>query len=174
MLPRATIEAFDQHLIAAGLRLEAVVIGGSALALLGLIHRETRDFDVLAPELPAAISSAAKAFAAEQRKRAAELIDDWLNNGPKQLTQVLPKDWRLRVRPLLMGTALILDTLGRADLLKTNSSRCATAAPTFRTPTASDLAEALPWVVFQDANPDWPPHVEATLNDLKKRLAHRV
>jgi len=35
MLPRPTIEAFDLHLMALELRLEAVVIGGSALALLG-------------------------------------------------------------------------------------------------------------------------------------------
>ena len=33
MLPRPTIEAFDLHLVALELRLEAVVIGGSALAL---------------------------------------------------------------------------------------------------------------------------------------------
>jgi hypothetical protein len=47
MLPRPTIEAFDAHLLTAGLRLEAVVIGGSALALLGIISRQTRDFDIL-------------------------------------------------------------------------------------------------------------------------------
>ena len=34
MIPRRTIEAFDLHLAALGLRLDAVVIGGSALALL--------------------------------------------------------------------------------------------------------------------------------------------
>ena len=41
-------------------------------------------------------------------------------------------------------------------------------------PTATELDEALPWVAFQDANPDWPAHVEATINDLKKRLGHGV
>jgi hypothetical protein len=179
MLPRPTIEAFDRHLVTLGLRFEAIVIGGSALGLLGVIHRPTRDFDILAPELPAEISAAAKSFAGEQRKLGVELIDDWLNNGPMQLTEVLPEGWRLRAQPLFKGTALVLDTLGRADLLKTklfalcdrgtDLPDCVAMAPT-----ATELAEALPWVALQDANPDWPAHVEATINDLKKRLGHGV
>ena len=52
MLPRPTIEAFDSHLAALGLRLEAIVIGGSALALLGVTTRQTRDVDILEPVLP--------------------------------------------------------------------------------------------------------------------------
>jgi hypothetical protein len=96
-----------------------------------------------------------------------------------QLTEVLPEGWRLRAQPLFKGTALVLDTLGRADLLKTklfalcdrgtDLPDCVAMAPT-----ATELAEALPWVAFQDANPDWPAHVEATINDLKKRLGHGV
>jgi hypothetical protein len=56
MLPRPTIEAFDRHLLGLGLRFEAVVIGGSALGLMGIIKRPTRDFDILVPELPPAIA----------------------------------------------------------------------------------------------------------------------
>ena len=58
MLPRPTIEAFDRHLLGLGLRFEGVVIGGSALGLMGVIQRPTRDFDILVPELPPAIASA--------------------------------------------------------------------------------------------------------------------
>ena len=50
MLPRPTIEAFDRHLFGLGLRLEGVVIGGSALGLMGVIQRPTRDFDILVPD----------------------------------------------------------------------------------------------------------------------------
>ncbi len=49
MLPRPTIEAFDRHLLGLGLHFEGVVIGGSALALMGVIQRPTRDFDILVP-----------------------------------------------------------------------------------------------------------------------------
>ncbi|MBK7537789.1 MAG: hypothetical protein IPI49_20925 [Myxococcales bacterium] len=51
MLPRPTIEAFDRYLLALGLRFEGVVIGGSALGLMGVIQRPTRDFDILAQRL---------------------------------------------------------------------------------------------------------------------------
>ncbi len=179
MLPRPTIEAFDAHLVGLDLRLEAIVVGGSALALLGVVSRQTRDFDIIAPELPPAILEAAKAFAREQRRLGVELLDDWLNNGPMQLGDVLPEGWRLRVVPAFEGKALVLQSLGRADLLKTklfalcdrgtDLPDCIDLAPT-----VAELVEALPWVALQDANPDWPAHVAATLADLGRRLGHGV
>ena len=97
MLPRQTIEAFDRHLLGLGLRFEGVVIGGSALGLMGVIQRPTRDVDILVPELPRAIASAARDFAKAQRQAGVDLQDDWLNNGPLQLGEVLPAGWRERV-----------------------------------------------------------------------------
>jgi hypothetical protein len=47
MLPRVTLDAFDQFLAARELRLDAVVLGGAALVLLGVIERATRDVDDL-------------------------------------------------------------------------------------------------------------------------------
>jgi hypothetical protein len=179
MLPRPTIEAFDQHLVTLRLRLEAIVIGGSALSLLGIVSRETRDFDIIAPELPSDIVEAARVFARQQRRMGIDLVDDWLNNGPMQIGDVLPSGWRVRVKLAFGGHALVLSTLGRADLLKTklfalcdrgtDLTDCIAMAPT-----AAELAEALAWVSFQDANPDWPAHVTATLEDLKRRLGHGV
>jgi hypothetical protein len=90
MLPRPTIEAFDAWLAARSLRLDAIVVGGSALALLGVIDRQTRDFDILHPELPEEIAEAAREFASHLRGEGVELADDWLNNGPMQLADVLP------------------------------------------------------------------------------------
>ena len=90
MLPRPTIEAFDAWLAARSLRLDAIVVGGSALALLGVTDRQTRDFDILHPELPEEIAEAAREFAAHLRNEGVELADDWLNNGPMQLADVLP------------------------------------------------------------------------------------
>lgn len=179
MLPRPTIEAFDTHLAALGLRLEAVVIGGSALALLGVTTRQTRDFDILAPELPATISEAARDFARAQRRLGVELIDDWLHNGPMQLGQVLPAGWKQRIQFVFEGRALILSTLGRADLLKsklfalcdrgTDLPDCIALAPT-----ADELDEAMPWLAEQDANTEWPAHVRATIADLQRRFGHGV
>ena len=179
MLPGPTIKAFDAHLVAGGLSLEAIVIGGSALALLGVTSRQTRDFDIIAPELSTTILDAARAFAKEQRRNGVDLIDDWLNNGPAQLADLLPDGWRLRTQLAFAGTALTLHALGRADLLKTklfalcdrgtDLPDCIALAPT-----ADELDDARPWVSLQDANPDWPRHVVETFADLSRRLGHGV
>ncbi|MEL6185866.1 MAG: DUF6036 family nucleotidyltransferase [Myxococcota bacterium] len=86
MLPRETIQAFDVWLEARSLTLEGVVVGGSALALLGVTDRQTRDVDILRPELPEAIAVAARGFASLCRQEGIELDDEWLNNGPTSET----------------------------------------------------------------------------------------
>ena len=173
------VVAVDRHLAARGLSFDAVVIGGSALGLLGVIDRQTRDFDVLAPSLPLEISDAAKDFAKAQRDLGVDLADDWLNNGPIQLREVLPPDWRSRVQPLFKGAAWSLETLGRADLLMTKLfALCdrGTDLPDCLAlvPAEAELAAATPWLVLQDGNPDWRAHVVATIDDLGRRLGHGV
>lgn len=179
MLPRPTIEAFDRHLLRLSLRFEGVLIGGSALGLMGVIQRPTRDFDILVPELPPAIASAARDFAKVQRQAGDDLQDDWLNNGPMQLGEVLPAGRRERVQRIFDGQALVLSTLGRPDLLKsklfapcdrgTDLPDCIALAPT-----TEELAECAPWLERQDGNEDWPAHVRATIDDLARRLHHGV
>lgn len=179
MLPRPTIEAFDRHLLGLGLRFEGVVIGGSALGLMGIIDRPTRDFDILVPELPPAIASAARDFAKAQRMAGVELLDEWLNNGPMQLGDVLPVGWRERVLRVFEGQVLVLSTLGRSDLLKsklfalcdrgTDLPDCIALAPT-----PHELAECVPWLEVQDGNELWSAHVRATVADLAERLGHGV
>ncbi len=179
MQPRPTIEAFDRHLLALGLFFEAVVIGGSALGLMGVVQRPTRDFDILAPELPPAIASAARDFARAQRQAGVDLLDEWFNNGPMQLGDVLPLGWRDRVQVVFGGQALVLSTLGRSDLLKsklfalcdrgTDLPDCVALAPT-----AADLVECVPWLILQDGNELWPEHVRATIADVARRLGHGI
>ncbi len=179
MQPRPIIEAFDLHLHGLGLNFEGIVIGGAALALMGVIQRPTRDFDILVPELPASIASAARDFAKAQRESGVELHSDWLNNGPMQLDDVLPIGWRERATRIFEGQALALSTLGRPDLLKnklfalcdrgTDLPDCIALAPT-----AAELAECAPWLEVQDGNELWPAHVRATFADLARRLDHGV
>lgn len=159
VLPRPTIEAFDLHLRGLGLRFEGVVIGGSALGLMGVIHRPTRDFDILVPELPPAIASAARTFAKAQRAAGVDIGDDWLNNGPIQLGEILPAGWRERVQRIFDGQALVL----------TDLPDCIALAPT-----ATELAECLPWLEQQDGHVHWPAHARATVADLARRLGHGV
>jgi Nucleotidyltransferase of unknown function (DUF6036) len=179
MLPRQTLEYFDGFLEARGLRLDAIVVGGSALVLLGIIDRPTRDVDILHPDLPPRIADASRAFALEMRERGIELADTWLKNGPSSLSKVLPDDWANRTQPAFSGRALVLGTLGRADLLKTKlialCDRGTDLADCIAfSPSAEELEEAMPWVALQDANELWPSHVEKTLRDLRRRLSHDV
>jgi len=177
MLPRPTLEAFDAWLASRSLQLEAIVVGGAALVLLGVTERQTRDVDILHPELSAEVTLAARAFATHLREQGVELADDWLNNGPMQLAEVLPDGWRLRVRSIFEGAVLRLTVLGRADLLKTklfalcdrgtDLADCIALAPD-----PDELDEAEPWLAEQDANPMWPEHVRSTLADLRRRLGH--
>ncbi|AKU90720.1 DUF6036 family nucleotidyltransferase [Vulgatibacter incomptus] len=162
-----------------GLSFEAVVIGGSALVLMGLTQRGTRDVDVLVPALPESIAAAACDFARQQRQNGDELNDDWLNNGPIQLGDILPEGWQDRVERIFEGVALILSTLGRPDLLKTklfalcdrgtDMQDCIALAPS-----AEELAECLPWLELQDGNERWPDHVRATISGLGRRLGHAI
>lgn len=179
MYPRATIEAFDLHLAGVGLRFEGVIIGGSALVLLGVVSRNTKDVDVLVPRVPPVIANAARDFARLQRAAGNELGDDWLNNGPEQLGEVLPAGWRERLEPLFAGEVLSFKVLGRPDLLKSKLFALADRGIDFEdcialAPTAEELRECLPWLERQDTNPLWPEHVRSTVLSLAKRLGHAV
>jgi hypothetical protein len=41
-------------------------------------------------------------------------------------------------------------------------------------PIVNELENVLPWLEQQDANPDWPGHVRATVADLRRRLSHGI
>ena len=171
--------AFDRYLTERALRLDAVVIGGTALNLLGVVSRPTQDCDILHPELAKEIEDAARAFAAEMRRSGEALQDDWLNNGPASLAKQLPPGWEERLQTVFTGAAIHLRCLAREDLLRTklfalcdrgiDLGDCIALAPT-----ADELAAVLSWLEQQDLNPDWPAHVRATLADLGTRLGHAV
>jgi hypothetical protein len=93
---RDLLERFDVFLSERGVGFEAIVVGGAALNLLGVISRATKDCDVLDPEIPPAVATAARAFAAEVRKSGETLQDDWLNNGPRSLAVDLPQSGESR------------------------------------------------------------------------------
>lgn len=155
------------------------MIGGAALALLGVIQRPTKDCDVLAPPLSDALSQAARDFARAQRSRGFELDEDWLNNGHASLVAVLPQTWRDELQLVFQGDALVLRTLGRLDLLRsklfalldraTDLDDCLALAPT-----EDELAAVLPWLCEQDGHPQWPEHSRRVLADLGRRLGRGV
>jgi hypothetical protein len=177
MIVKETLQQFDKLLFKRGLRFEAVVIGGAALDLLGVISRPTKDCDILCPVIPAEIVAASHAFATDIREQGGVLQQDWLNNGPASLSHHLLPNWEQRTQPLFSGRSMQLRCLERSDFLCAklfalcdrgiDLGDCIALAPT-----SSELATVLPWLERQDANPDWPTHVRATFTDLAKRLGH--
>lgn len=59
---KLAISLFDKFLSDRKLEFRAIIIGGAALNLMGVISRETRDVDFLDPEIPAEIKKAQKGF----------------------------------------------------------------------------------------------------------------
>jgi hypothetical protein len=177
MIVKETLQQFDEYLFRRGLRFEAVVIGGAALDLLGVISRPTKDCDILCPEIPAEIADASDAFATAVRERGGVLQQDWLNNGPASLSHHLLTGWEQRIQPLFAGRSIQLRCLHRSDFLCAklfalcdrgiDLGDCIALAPT-----RSELATVLPWLERRDANLDWPTHVRAIFTDLARRLGH--
>jgi hypothetical protein len=177
MNPNEIIPRFDAYLAGRGLTLEAVATGGAALSLLGIINRETRDCDLIEPELTDELLEAAMAFAGRLRDRGEILRDDWLNNGPASLGPLLPPGWKDRLQLIHQGKAIRLWSLGRPELLLAklwalcdrglDLSDCLALGPS-----VEELAQAQAWIVVQDQNPEWPDHVRTTLRDLARRLGH--
>jgi Nucleotidyltransferase of unknown function (DUF6036) len=182
MLPQLIIPAFDRYLAAQGLRFEAVVIGGAALALLGVVQRPTDDCDVLDPTIPEPVLGAARSFAATQG-----ISPTWLNSQAHDFVGVpgcLPEGWRARLRLAFQGTALVLHTLGRLDLLCTKLVALVDRGTDYADclalrPTQAELEAAWPFVADYEGNAEsrqvyWLPLARKQLARLGKELGYDV
>lgn len=174
MKPNETILLFDQYLKQLNLSFDAVIVGGTALSILGVIKRETQDCDVLHPDIPSDIEKAALDFA-----KIKKLDLNWLNNGPTSLKRDLPKNWMARLQVLYTGDALTLKTLGRGDLLASklfaycdrgfDLDDCIKLSPT-----KDELLVAMKWIEELDGNIDWPKHVRGMFEQLAKELGYEL
>ena len=153
------------------------MIGGAALNLMGIMNRATKDCDILYPEIPETVGQASRAFALEVRQTGEILQDDWLNNGPASLTEHLQPGWRERFEPLFTGKAIHFQRLGRIDFLCAKLFALCDRGIDFAdcvalAPSVQELQKVLPWLQEQDAHPQWPEHVRATLAELGRRLGY--
>lgn len=177
MNPLEVVEKFDLYLYENNLSFEAVVIGGAALSILGIITRQTQDVDVLDPEIPHNITQAAKLFASLEGIAETSLKENWLNHGPESLRNYLRPNWRMRLQPLYKGKAITFKTLGRIDLIGTKILAYCDRGTDFKDcidlkPTRDEILEILPWVEQYDLNPDWPKYVVGQVEELVKRLGY--
>ncbi len=179
MKPLKIIKEFDSFLATRGVPFEAICIGGTALALLGLITRETQDCDVLVPEISDEIKQLSEEFAKQMMEVGMELKESWFNNGPASLIRDLPEGWRERTQLVFEGEVLRLQTLGRQELLMSklfalcdraiDRPDCIALAPS-----QSELQITLSWLEARDGNPMWPEHVREIIADLAKELGYEL
>ncbi|MFH0898924.1 MAG: DUF6036 family nucleotidyltransferase [bacterium] len=180
MYPLQVITAFDDYLSQQCLKFSAIIVGGCALSLLGIITRETQDVDVLDPNIPQEILKLSYNFANDWNSKNQDTLKvKWLNNGPVTLQRDLPKKWRERIEPLFIGKSLSLYTLHRSDLLLsklfaycdrgTDRGDCIRLCPSHE-----ELIQAFDWIKKLDGNSLWPSHVEAMFKELAKELGYEL
>jgi hypothetical protein len=167
---QAALQKLDETLLQRNIQRDLIVCGGTALLILDIIDRETRDIDVVSPELDAELKKAATEVA-----RMLSLPDDWINDGPKSLASELLEGWRMRVKPLFQGKALTLHVLGRVDLVATKIYAFCDREDDFQDvlklkPTTQELDEIYPWVLERDASSFWPERVFTCFARLRKSL----
>ena len=162
---------FDQFLHDNDSSFHAVVIGGAALSLLKVISRVTNDIDVLEPKtLPKKVDQLAKEFAISHH-----LPPNWLNCGPADVMDYLPKGWQSRTQKIFDGKNLKLKTLGRQELLMT---KCWAYCDRERDlddiialrPSKDELIKIREWLKPLDANPQWPEYVDKIVAKLEKEV----
>jgi hypothetical protein len=177
MKPTEIIQRFDTFLAERGRNFRAVCIGGTAL--LGIVSRETQDCDILVPQIPPEVKRLSEEFAAITTDSGIALQKEWLNNGRATLTRDLPPGWEQHVVTIFQGRALTLQTLGRADLLKSKLFALCDRAVDHQDclrldPIREELLELLPWLEQRDGNPQWPEHVKNVLDDLARERGYEL
>ena len=172
---KKVVEEFDHYLANKSLQFEAIIIGGAALNIMGIISRETRDVDCLDPKIPIEIISASEEFS--KLNPHFNLSKNWINNGPDSLKQDLGKGWFKQTQIIFKGNAIVFRTLSRIDLLKTKLFAFCDRDLDFQDclkmkPTVEELEECFNWVAERDGNQGWIKNVEKHFNLIKKELGY--
>lgn len=121
-------ELNDALLLEDAERTEWVICGGTALALLKLVRRTTRDVDVLGTWNAGAIELVAGDFSDRVRRAVRRVAaahpelqspgPPWVNLGPRHLVELgLPEGFAKRLSVLPIGPKLTLHLPSRADLV---------------------------------------------------------
>lgn len=164
--------------------IELLVCGGSALNVLGLVRRATKDVDILAyiersekgetflikadsltPELVTASKKVARDF---------NLPDDWLNTGPASAVDLgLPNGFMERVITRKFGQRLIIHFLGRYDqihfklyaVVDQGAGKHLDDLLTLK-PTSEEIGQAACWTMTHDVSEGFKQNLKALLNHL--------
>ncbi|HLX31184.1 MAG TPA: nucleotidyl transferase AbiEii/AbiGii toxin family protein [Gaiellaceae bacterium] len=157
------LAALGEQLAQRETRIELVVIGGSALLALGLIHRTTRDVDVVGLLTPGGVTDPrplpeAVLEAADRVSADFDLPADWLNAAPASLLDFgLPAGFIERLASRDYGPALRVHFASRIDQIHFKLYAMVDQGPGKHeadlvelTPTADELLTAARWARTHD------------------------
>jgi hypothetical protein len=163
---------------------ELLVCGGSALNVLGLVRRATKDIDILAyigrsekgetfliradsltPELVMAAKKVARDF---------NLPDDWLNTGPASAVDLgLPDGFMDRITIRVFGNKLAVHFLGRYDQIHFKLYAAVDQGPGKHlddllslNPTADEIERAAHWTMTHDVSESFKQNLKSLVNYL--------
>lgn len=164
------LELLNDELKTRNAERDLVICGGAALICLGWVSRNTRDIDVIIPELDPIIIEAAKSVGKKEG-----LPSGWLNNGVAPFKNLLPKGWEMRSVVVFDGSHLTVKSLGRQDLIGTKllgaCDRGDDVSDLVRLPVTKDeLKIAKEWVLNQDASEIWPKIVNECCTEILRQL----
>jgi hypothetical protein len=173
------LAALGERLALDRVHVELVVIGGSALTILGLVERPTRDVDVVAllaggqlepaDPLPEDVVAARNAVAADFG-----VSDGWLNSGPGDLLRWgLPAGFVERLTRRDFGPALTVHLASRIDqihlklyaLVDQGAGRHEEDLRSLA-PTPDELRTAARWTITQDPSEGFRQELLAALRYL--------
>jgi hypothetical protein len=165
---------------------ELIVCGGSALIFLGLVHRATKDVDILAyvkrttsggtSFIKATVLSEEFNGAARKVARDFNLPENWINPGPTSAVDFgLPHGLMDRVTTIEFGQKLTIHFLGRYDQIHFKLYAAADQGAGVHyddllalNPTADELEQAARWSMTHDVSEGY----RQTLKDLLNYMGH--
>ncbi len=168
---QSALELLDEELALKGESRELIACGGGVLSVMGIISRQTRDLDVITPELDAVLLGCAERAALKLG-----LDPEWLNNGPSGFVRDLEKGWELRTETIFPGKHLVIQALGRRDFIATKlQGLCDRDEFDLEDilalkPTSEEIESLKSWLLLRDASELWPKRVESQLRKLFGRI----
>lgn len=169
----SALELLDEELALRDESRILVACGGGVLSIMGIISRQTRDLDIITPELDGALLECAGRVANKLG-----LDVEWLNNGPSGFIRDLEKGWEFRTEIIFSGKCLTIQALGRRDFIATKlQGLCDRDEFDLEDilalkPKREEIESLKSWLLFRDTSELWPKRVESQLQKLLERISN--
>ena len=170
MKTKAVFKDLDKELEKKGCKRKLYICGGAALIALKIVARTTRDVDVIKPEIDSDLMDAAKIVANKHG-----LDENWLNNAPYELADMLPKGWMSECDSVFKDSSLEIRALGRLNLLRTKLFAACDRIDDLDdmvalNPSDTEIEEAEKWVLPRKAGKMWTQVVNECVKELRGRM----